>query len=384
MTKESVTPSAESLGPIASRGWNLASAARPAADIPVEFGSELLRERSSDWPPYLLVTSGSAHDAARSRLEQEPRAVCTVASLDRSHLEQLAEAMPDVSLVVGLGGGRVIDAAKYFAVAKYASLIQIPSILSSGAIIHGYCATYEGRTAIGGRDEWVWADCEYVLIDYGLVLSAPPNLNTAGLGDVLCEHSGIAEWRRSNRGAETDDHERRLIERLVAFHEEIADDFAASLGADGLTEASVRCIMRALQRRDAHRVFLDDAPNVDHYLLNELELAFDRSWVHGEVVALGALVVTWMCDGDAAEFADLLDRCQVRWRPEQLGIERGALEVGLERVRDYLAREGDSAEGRSVMRSSTLESDRLGQLWNFLESVDGGQRARSPGRVKHS
>ena len=83
---------------------------------------------------------------------------------------------------------------------KGVPLIQVPSIVSTGAIIHGVLAKFIGRELVGKTDEWPWVDCEYVLVDYDLVLEAPYYLNSAGLGDILC---GYAGWQSGGGGPGT-------------------------------------------------------------------------------------------------------------------------------------------------------------------------------------
>ena len=75
------------------------------------------------------------------------------------------------NLVVGLGGGRALDASKYIALATELPLVLVPTVVSTGAIIHSMFAKWNGRK-ISSPKEWPWVDCEHVLVDYDLVLEA--------------------------------------------------------------------------------------------------------------------------------------------------------------------------------------------------------------------
>ena len=285
-----------------------------------------------------------------------------IRSLDTDYLAQAAGQLPDdAGSVIGLGGGQALDAAKYVAVAKDLPLIQVPTIVSTGAIIHGHCATFHGRTLAGGRDDWVWADCEYVLVDHDLVLAAPDHLNTAGSGDVLCEHAGIAEWRSNQRrfhrlqrpiGA---DDPAIAIAKLEAFHSEIVEQFPATCDAHArLTPASIQFVMNTLQRRDGLRVRDPHVPNADHAVLFTLEEVNDKSWIHGEVVALGALIICWRCGEAAPAYAAQLNRCQIRYRPSQIGISQEELRRGLAYLPEYVSASQDSPEYHSILRRSPI------------------------------
>ena len=39
---------------------------------------------------------------------------------------------------------------------------------------------------------------ECVFIDYDVLRAAPRNLNWSGIGDILCFHTGVLDWRYAN------------------------------------------------------------------------------------------------------------------------------------------------------------------------------------------
>src|SRR3546814_8289088 len=40
-----------------------------------------------------------------------------------------------------------------------------------------------------------WAVPEAVYIDYDVIRAAPPRLNHSGICDILCNHTGVLDWR---------------------------------------------------------------------------------------------------------------------------------------------------------------------------------------------
>ena len=125
---------------------------------------------------------------------------------------------------------------------------------------------------MGGLDDWPWVDCQYVLVDVDVVLEAPDYLHTAGLGDILCSHAGLEEWRRRAALGQGAAFDPALAAQQVAHHESIATSFAATLDANGrMTEASVANIAQRIKERDSQHLkaptesgdhpFLDRAGN---------------------------------------------------------------------------------------------------------------------------
>ena len=181
-----------------NRGWNMGSRCKPAAEYDIRVDHGLLREDSANWPEYAVVTTPSAYAAARDHLERAPEGVVFAEWLDSGHQQELSDGLPDgVELVIGLGGGKALDASKFVALDKDAELILVPTILSSGAIIHGHVARWDGYQVVGGVNDWPWVDCQYVLVDLEVVLKAADHLHTAGLGT---SSAGMRGWRSGGGG----------------------------------------------------------------------------------------------------------------------------------------------------------------------------------------
>ncbi len=348
------------------RGWDNRRQAKPAAEYEFRYGSGLLKEASAGWPPFLVVTTPSAYETARPYLSAEPSGVAHIASMDWDYLLQASKGLPDdAGLLVGLGGGRAVDAAKLVALDKGLPLITVPTIASTGAIIHGACAKWRGRDPVY-EDEWPWVDCEYVLVDTDLVLEAPPYLNTAGLGDIICGYAGVAEWRWRARTGRTDPCDEAVIARVLEYHEELTRAFEASLdGAGSLTARSVHHIMESLKARDSRAVRQPGVGSGDHHFLMALELVNERGWIHGEIVALGALITAWMCDAQPEILVDRLDRCQVRRRPTEMGLGREQLRRGLAFTPGFLEKQGTD----TILRHDPVDDTRFEALWEYLEAV---------------
>ena len=178
----------------------VSGAAKTAAQHDLRYGSGLLAGESREWPAYFAVTSPSAYRAAQPFLSREPEGYGYARLLDWTHLQEITDTVPDgVELIVGVGGGVAVDASKYVALKKGLPLVLVPTIVSTGAIIHSFFAKWEGHSTVDSVETWPWLDFDHVLIDYDLVLEAPYYLNTAGLGDVLCSYSAFCEWRRNSR-----------------------------------------------------------------------------------------------------------------------------------------------------------------------------------------
>jgi hypothetical protein len=75
----------------------------PAGWPTIVKGRGALRAESGGWGEYCLVTTRSPWALVADEIGQAPRDVRLVESLERAHLEELAQAVTGVELVVGLG-----------------------------------------------------------------------------------------------------------------------------------------------------------------------------------------------------------------------------------------------------------------------------------------
>ena len=101
------------------------------------------------------------------------------------------KGLPPFEAVVGLGGGMAVDTAKFFVWKKRVPLFQIQTALSMNA-------SWGQRAGIriDGVVRYIgWAVPEAVYIDYDVLRAAPRHLNYSGIGDILCNHTGILDWR---------------------------------------------------------------------------------------------------------------------------------------------------------------------------------------------
>lgn len=341
---------------------------RPAREYDIRFGNGLVKADSSRWPRYAAVTTPSAWEAARPLLAKAPAGVAFNTWLDRTHLEETTDSLPnDIELVVGIGAGRALDHAKFAAHKKKVPLVQVPTVLSTGAIIHGFCGDWTGRVIHGVA---CIVNCEYVLADYDLVLKAPERLNTAGLGDVLCGYAGLSEWRHNSKRGYGPPYDPEATRDVINHHAEVVAGFPKTLKAGGaLSESSVRFIMKAVQDRDDRMLRHPAAPSADHSFCFALELANDHYWVHGEACALGAVVVAWHTGQGPGTLVQWLDACKVRFRPKDMDISREQLRKGLEELPKWM---GDKASGRdvdSIMRREPIVGPRFDRCWSWLQGV---------------
>ena len=156
------------------------------------YGWDLIATHAPQFTDYIVVTSPSAWAAVEHLLPNPPHHLEFNRGMGEGYLGELLSRIPEAGQVLAIGGGNALDVGKYVAWRRNLPLIMIPTIVSTGAVFQSPIAV---RRA--GRWEFYWETVapEYLLFDYGVIRSAPPHLNRAGMGECVCQLGVNGAWR---------------------------------------------------------------------------------------------------------------------------------------------------------------------------------------------
>lgn len=348
-----------------SRGWTHGEWAIPARDVDIRYGHGLLKKNSATWPEWMAVTTKRSFAVAEPFLSTKPAATAFVTSLDFEELNKLADGLPGgAQLVVGIGAGRALDAAKHVALKKDLPLVQAPTAVSTEAMVHGWYPRYKGSAINGVLEEWAYCDPDHVIADYDVILKSPRHLNVAGAGVVLSSYTAITEWRHAARRGVGPLNFEHVVMPVLRYQHHLARDFSVSINGKGeLTPESVRLVLTALQQRDDHKLNHPAGVASDRPFAAALAMAGAGPYLYGEVVCLASLVVTW-CTNEYEHHRVRVDNCKVRRRPTEIGISKEELRKTLAFVPEYFA----DKKVESVLRKEPVVGARFDALWEWLEA----------------
>ncbi|MGA5318803.1 iron-containing alcohol dehydrogenase family protein [Streptomyces seoulensis] len=97
--------------------------------------------------------------------------------------------------LVGLGGGKIIDCAKYAAARVGLPLVAVPTNLAHD----GLCSPVATLDNDAGRGSYGVPNPIAVLIDLDVIRAAPTRFVRSGIGDAVSNVSAIADWELANR-----------------------------------------------------------------------------------------------------------------------------------------------------------------------------------------
>jgi glycerol-1-phosphate dehydrogenase [NAD(P)+] len=316
--------------------------------------------------PYMLLTQPPVMPALPDGMARNAVVLEHVASLEEAELERLLSRFATARAAVGVGGGVVMDASKYVSWKTGCPLYLVPSILSADACVtntigvrHGHNITYEGFVV-----------AEAVVVDPLVLTTAPERLNRSGLGDLLSIHTGLWDWKRgASLGlVEFDDavadEARATFEAIAALADEIAAVSDLALEQIVRSFASINCLVVRL----GHAQMQEGS---EHFFAYAMEAQTGKSFVHGEILGLGAVLMTKLQDNDQARVVRLLDRCKIGWRPADQGLSNADVVTCLVGLKDYVESAGwPYSIANEVDLDDRRAQDLLGAALEIEKEVD--------------
>ncbi|MBX3747233.1 MAG: iron-containing alcohol dehydrogenase family protein [Verrucomicrobiae bacterium] len=222
-----------------------------------------------------------------------------VGSSDYDAAQETFRSLPvDLGAVVGLGGGKALDVAKYLSFLLRRPYLAVPTSLSND----GFCSP-QSSLEIGGRRRSLAAAMPYgVVVDTAVCLEAPTVLWHAGVGDSVAKITAVADWK-------------------LAFHAcgTPVDDFAALLSDATVFQLlasptrsleGIRLLATALMLNGVAMEIAGSsrpASGSEHLISHALDALNPRPRLHGLQVGVATYLVSQLQGQGTGRIAALFD-----------------------------------------------------------------------------
>lgn len=100
----------------------------------------------------------------------------------------------DISVVVGFGGGRVLDTAKYAAHVSKAVYICLPTSLSNDSLASPFSVL--GSVGVN-RKTFSCKIPAAIVVDTDMIAKSPASQTLSGIGDTISKHTALYDWKLS-------------------------------------------------------------------------------------------------------------------------------------------------------------------------------------------
>ncbi|MET8833979.1 iron-containing alcohol dehydrogenase family protein [Micromonospora sp. NPDC004540] len=217
--------------------------------------------------------------------------------------------------VVGIGGGKTIDVAKYAATRRGLPMVTVATALANDGIASPVASLVTG----GIKGSYGVHIPIAVIVDLDFVEAGPERHNRAGIGDVVSNISALADWElaREVRSEPFDGLAASLsragAEAVLNHPGDMSDEVFVTVLAEALISSGLAMAIEGTSR---------PASGGCHEIMHAIDSLYPGTASHGELAGLGALFCTFL-RGDERRFTEM-SACLARH-----GLPRLPADVGL-------------------------------------------------------
>lgn len=240
------------------------------------------------------------------------------ASIDEA-MRILEEFKDDnVEIVIGVGGGKAIDIAKYVAYNLNAKLISIPTAPSHDGIASPFAS-------IKGLDKPTSIKTimpSLVVADIEIISKAPRRLIIAGCGDLIGKFTSVLDWRLAYklRGEYYGEYAASLAllsaKHVVKYSEWFSFKTIPSEAVRALVEALISSGI-AMGIAGSTR----PASGSEHLFAHALDVVANYPALHGEEVGVGTIMMMYLHGKNWRKIKRVLKRIGAPTTAKELGVK---------------------------------------------------------------
>ena len=255
-----------------------------------------------------------------------------IQTADKASVERLTKEQISADVGYAIGGGRVIDVAKFLAKEWGLEIICVPTIISSDAFLvdctglrENGCVTY-----IPSKK------ADRVLLDWKLLKKTPLKYHLSGCGDVLSIYTGVHDWQYANKqGIVSPDESysqsvavmaKGILEGLFSEAEEIRRGTRKGL------ETIITCLGMEVELCNFYGNSRPEEGG-EHFFAYCIENR-TKHFLHGEIVSLGVLITAFLQNSDWRKVKEFLDGVNLDYKPNV--INKQIVHDTLQQMKNYV------------------------------------------------
>ncbi len=235
-----------------------------------------------------------------------------------SYANELVGSVSEVKppVVVGFGGGKSIDLAKYVASRIGAAFISVPTSASHDGIASPFASLRGTEKPYSFKAATPYA----IVADVNIIGKAPLRLLRAGSGDLIGKLTAVRDWRLAHKlkGEYYGEYAAKLA-LLSAKH---VLDYAGMIG-QGSAEA-VRIVVEGLISSGVAMCIAGStrpASGSEHLFAHAVEMLAPGKALHGELVALGTVMMMYLHGGNWRKVRTALRKIGLPTKARELGLD---------------------------------------------------------------
>jgi len=221
--------------------------------------------------------------------DQSEVSILSYQEMDDVSIEGITSAAFSISnnakAIVGIGGGKVIDSAKYMAFLRKIPFISVPTSSSSDGF-----ASASASLLVEGRRVSVPAAMAYgIIVDIDVIKTAPERFIYSGIGDMISKITANFDW-----AYEADNGSGRIDEFAVMVAKKAVNSFARMPMHDIHDDAFLKELLDSLAMSGvANEIAGGSSPTSgsEHLISHALDKMGEQPQLHGIQVGIASYIM---------------------------------------------------------------------------------------------
>lgn len=227
-------------------------------------------------------------------LKKEGVTVLEYRELDSVRMEDIIELAFSIDskaqVIVGIGGGKVIDAAKYAAYLRKLPFLSVPTSSSSDGF-----SSASASLLVNGRRTSVPARMAYgIIVDTGVIRSAPVKFIYSGIGDMVAKITALYDWVYEDQNGYTELNDFAMMIAKKAVNSFVRTPFESIQDDLFLKELLDSLAMSGIANEIAGGSF--PTSGSEHLISHALDKMLETPQLHGIQVGIATYIMSRVQD----------------------------------------------------------------------------------------
>ncbi len=268
--------------------------------------------------------------------------------------------MNNINVIIGFGGGTVLDLAKYAAFVSKAMYLCLPTTLSNDSLASPVAVLgTEGKA----RKTFKCTIPDAIIVDVNVITGAPDRQLLAGIGDTISKYTALNDWKLAHTVGNSKVDDFAYMISKMAFNTICFSDQMELKSKDFIKLLTQALVMGGL----AMEIAGDSRPasGSEHLFCHALEENFSEqvNVTHGIAVAMGSYGACIFQNRNIGKITRLLKQYKLPVKPSAWGITEEIF------VAAWQQAAASRPDRYTILNETDLSYERLAGIYKEMEEL---------------
>ncbi len=279
--------------------------------------------------------------------------IVIVDSIDKMEVDKIVEKAKAFDFIIGVGGGKVIDIAKYASFKSGIPFISVPTapshdgIASSRATLNGsngLRASYDAQVPLA------------IIADIDIISKAPYRLIASGCADVISNMISVEDWQLGHK--KTQEYYSDYASSIAVLAANVVSDSADMI--KNHDQRGIRNLMEAIVSSGAAMCIAGSsrpASGSEHLFSHALDILMpEKKSLHGEQCGVGSILMAYLHKLPWQRIVENLKRLGCPTTAQEMGIPDDIIVKALVMAKDI------KKDRYTILNDANLDEEKAREL----------------------